>query len=78
MQLSKALLQGVEAAITLLFESGEAASEEMVKTNCGALGPLALGSLLVEFINIGALSYIIKYTKSLAGFAIEQNLAMSS
>lgn len=35
--------QGVEAAITLLFEFGEAATEEMVKTNCGVLGPLALG-----------------------------------
>ena len=40
------MIQGVEAAITLLFESGEAASEEMVKTNCGALGPLALGKSL--------------------------------
>ncbi len=38
------MLQEVEAAISLLFETGEAATDEMVQSNCGALGPLALGT----------------------------------
>ena len=47
------MVQEVEAAISLLFETGEAATEEMTQSNCGALGPLALGafSLIIPVPN---------------------------
>ena len=36
-------MQEVEAAISLLYEAGEGANEEMIKPGCGYLGQLALG-----------------------------------
>ena len=36
----------VEAAITLLYELGEGANEEMAKPSCGTLGQLVRGAFL--------------------------------
>ena len=43
LKLSGRNIQEVEAAISLLYEAGEGANEEMIKPGCGYLGQLALG-----------------------------------
>ena len=36
-------MQELEVAVSMLYEAGEGANEEMSKPGCGALGQLALG-----------------------------------
>ena len=42
-------LQEVEAAVSLLYEAGEGANEEMIKPGCGFLGQLVLGKKHFQF-----------------------------
>lgn len=78
-------LQKVESAISLLFEAGEGANEEMLKPNCGYLGPLALGNqnpvlhnqwFLSQLLNIHRFEGIQKKENFLATLPTTRNLAL--